>query len=63
MKDFVGRISRLSRRVDVRTCDKQVFERYFLKVKALLRRRKDHKFQPLKVKSSRRIRRFRRGAQ
>ena len=57
-EDFVGRISRLSRRVSVRTCDKQVFERYFLKVNALLRRRKDHKFQPLNFQSTRRKRKF-----
>ncbi|CAL1148055.1 unnamed protein product [Cladocopium goreaui] len=40
-EDFVGRISRLSRRVGFRLCDKRVFERVFLKVTALLRRRKE----------------------
>ena len=39
-EDFVGRISRLSRKVNIRLCDKRVYERYFLKVVSLLRRRK-----------------------
>eukprot|EP00438_Fugacium_kawagutii_P028159 Skav224042 [mRNA] locus=scaffold2030:60507:61391:- [translate_table: standard] len=49
-EDFVGRISRLSRRVSTRTCDRRVFERYFLKVNVLLKRRKEAKFQPARVK-------------
>lgn len=49
-EDFVGRISRLSRRVSTKTCDKRVFERYFLKVNALVSRRKEARFQPRHVK-------------
>lgn len=39
-EDFIGRISRLSRRVGFRLCDKRVCERYFLKIAALLKDRK-----------------------
>eukprot|EP00438_Fugacium_kawagutii_P013700 Skav233525 [mRNA] locus=scaffold2975:258320:260080:- [translate_table: standard] len=39
-EDFIGHISRLSRRVGFRLCDLRVFQRYFLKIAALLRRRK-----------------------
>ena len=39
-EDFLGRISRLSRRVGFRLCDLHVCERYFLKVSSLLRQRK-----------------------
>ena len=38
-EDFLGRISRLSRRVNIRVCDQKVIMRYFLKVRALKRRR------------------------
>ena len=49
-EDYVGRVSRLSRRVSVRTCDKRVYERVFLKTSALLRRRKQLQDCPPKVK-------------
>lgn len=39
-EDFIGRISRLSRRVNIRLCDLRVYQRYFLKINGLLRRRK-----------------------
>lgn len=39
-EDFLGRISRLSRRVGFRLCDLHVCERYFLKISSLLRQRK-----------------------
>ena len=39
-EDFVGRVSRLSRRVNIRVCDLRVYQRYFLKIQGLLRRRK-----------------------
>ncbi|CAK9098549.1 unnamed protein product [Durusdinium trenchii] len=39
-EDFVGRISRLSRRVGFRLMDLRVCERYFLKISCLLRTRK-----------------------
>lgn len=38
-EDYVGRISRLSRRVCIRVCDLRVCDRLFLKTTALLRRR------------------------
>lgn len=38
-EDYLGRISRLSRRVGFRMCDLHVCERYFLKVSSLLRQR------------------------
>ena len=37
-EDFMGRICRLSRKVNIRTTDRQVIMRYFLKVNALKRR-------------------------
>ena len=37
-EDFIGRISRLSRRVGVRVMDRRVLERHFLKKNALFRR-------------------------
>lgn len=39
-EDFVGRISRLSRRVGFQLCDLRVIERYFMKIKVLLSKRK-----------------------
>lgn len=42
-EDFLGRISRLSRRVGFRLCHLRVIQRYFLKVSALIRKRKDQK--------------------
>ena len=44
-EDFLGRISRLSRRVGFRLCDLRVIHRYFIKVKVLLRRRMARKAQ------------------
>lgn len=38
-EDFMGRISRLSRRVGFKLCDLRVCERYFLKIVALLKKR------------------------
>ena len=38
-EDFIGRVSRLSRRVDVRTVDRRVIERVFLKKRALMKKR------------------------
>ena len=40
-EDFVGRISRLSRKVDVRKQGFRVFNRLFLKIRAVRRRRKE----------------------
>ena len=55
-EDFIGRISRLSRRVGFRMCDLHVCERYFLKVSSLLKKRQDNRMaQPRKT-----IRKFRR---
>ena len=42
-EDFLGRISRLSRRVGFRLCHLRVIQHYFLKVSALIRKRKDQK--------------------
>lgn len=39
-EDFIGRISRLSRRVGFRLCDLRVSQRYCLKIAALLRKKK-----------------------
>ena len=39
-EDYVGRISRLSRRVSIRLCDLRVCQRLFLKIAALLRQRR-----------------------
>ena len=39
-EDFIGRISKLSRRVGVRCMDRRVFQRYFLKKHALQKRAK-----------------------
>ena len=39
-EDFLGRISRLSRRVGFRKVDKHVIDRYFLKIPSLLRERR-----------------------
>ena len=38
-EDFIGRVSRLSRKVDIRTQGKRVFNRIFLKFRALRRRK------------------------
>ena len=38
-EDFIGRVSRLSRRVNVRLCDRRVIQRVFLKTRALLKKR------------------------
>ena len=38
-EDFIGRCSRLSRRVNVKLCDRRVIQRMFLKARALFRRR------------------------
>ena len=40
-EDFMGRISRLSRRVGFKLCDLRVIHRYFIKVKVLLKKRLD----------------------
>ena len=42
-EDFIGRVSRLSRRVGIRHCDFRVCQRYGYKIVALLRRRKELK--------------------
>ena len=42
-EDFVGRVSRLSRRVNIRVCDLRVSSRIFLKTRALLKRRAEEK--------------------
>ena len=42
-EDFIGRVSRVSRKLDVRQLDKRVLQRQFLKVRALLNKRKRHK--------------------
>ena len=39
-EDYIGRCSRLSRRVCIRVCDKRVIQRIFLKTKAILRKRR-----------------------
>ena len=38
-EDYIGRVSRLSRRVGVRLCDERVIQRVFLKTRALQRKR------------------------
>ena len=47
-EDFLGRISRLSRRVGFRLCDLRVIHRYFFKIVALLKRRRRLKGRPLR---------------
>ena len=47
-EDFMGRISRLSRRVGFKLCDLRVFHRYFFKISALLNKRRCLKERPLK---------------
>ena len=42
-EDFVGRVSRLSRKVDVRKQGYRVFNRLFLKIRAVRKRRKGGK--------------------
>ena len=42
-EDFLGRISRLSRRVGFRKCDLRVCHRYFMKIQVLLKRRMGRK--------------------
>ena len=54
-EDFIGRVSTLSRRVGFRMCDLHVCERMFLKVNALLHKRRkgtgvNHATKPLKRK-------------
>ena len=49
-EDYLGRISRLSRRVGFRLCEKRVIQRYFLKISALCRKRKEGKQQTHKKK-------------
>ena len=36
-EDYIGRVSRLSRRVDVRVCDHRVIQRVFLKTRSLMK--------------------------
>ena len=38
-EDFIGRVSRVSRKVNIRLCDLHVLRRHFLKVRALLNKR------------------------
>ena len=45
-EDFIGRISRLSRRVSIKLCDLRVCQRYHLKIAALLKRRPVQPGQP-----------------
>ena len=52
-EDFMGRISRLSRRVGFRLVDLRVAQRYFLKVRALVNKRRSLKFQGPKKKKAR----------
>ena len=47
-EDFLGRISRLSRRVGFKLCDLRVIHRYFFKIVALLKRRRRLKGRPLR---------------
>ena len=52
-EDYLGRISRLSRRVGFRLVDLRVAQRYFLKVKALVNKRRSLKSQGPKKKGAR----------
>ena len=45
-EDFLGRISRLSRRVGFRLVDLRVIQRYFMKINALLRKRNEQAKRP-----------------
>ena len=39
-EDYIGRVARLSRRVNIRVCDLRIIERIFLKTRALIRKRR-----------------------
>lgn len=47
-EDFMGKVSRISRRVSTRLCDKRVYERIFLKVLSLLKKQSLNKSKWIK---------------
>ena len=49
-EDYVGRISRLSRRVSFKLCDLRVCHRYFFKITALLQKRRRLKTKPSRAR-------------
>ena len=49
-EDFIGRVARLSRKVDVRTQGQCVFQRIFKKFRALMKRNRSTKGQPLRAR-------------